>query len=93
MASNGHNTSIGHHAEITLTDYPSRLADRFIIRLPDGWRERLKENAARNRRSMNAEVLCILQGALGEAAGEDFGEDAPAAGAEAIKAHDGGVEA
>ena len=63
-----------------MDDYPSRLADRFMIRMPDGWRERLKENAARNRRSMNAEILCILQGALGAAAGGDLAGLTPAAG-------------
>lgn len=57
-----------------------QMDDKFILRFPDGWRDRLKERAARSRRSMNSEILCILQSALGTAAGEDFGEDTPAAG-------------
>lgn len=47
-----------------MTDYPSQQADRFIIRLPDGWREAMKAEAARNRRSMNAEFLAAIETAM-----------------------------
>ncbi len=42
--------------------YPSRTADQFVVRFPDGMRDRLKEAAAANGRSMNAEIVTrILQ--------------------------------
>lgn len=47
-----------------MQDYPSQLADRFIIRLPDGWRDAMKAEAVRNRRSMNAEFLAAIETAM-----------------------------
>lgn len=35
--------------------------DKFIARLPDGLRERLKTAANRNKRSMNAELVHALE--------------------------------
>lgn len=45
-------------------DYPSRKLDRFIIRLPDGMRERFKTAAHINGRSMNAEIVLALEAHL-----------------------------
>ena len=36
-------------------------ADRFIIRFPDGMRDRIKEQARANRRSMNDEILFSIE--------------------------------
>lgn len=47
-----------------MNDYPSRLSDRFMIRLPDGWRDTIKAEAARNRRPMNAEILVLIETAM-----------------------------
>lgn len=47
-----------------MKDYPSQTADRFIIRLPDGWRDVMKAEAARNRRSMNAEFVDAIAVAM-----------------------------
>lgn len=44
--------------------YPSRTADQFVIRLPDGMRDRLKEAAHANGRSMNSEIVSRLQSTL-----------------------------
>ncbi|MDO5643446.1 MAG: Arc family DNA-binding protein [Paracoccus sp. (in: a-proteobacteria)] len=44
--------------------YPSTLADRFIIRLPVGWRDAIKAEAAKNHRSMNAEILADIETAM-----------------------------
>lgn len=44
--------------------YPSQQAERFNIRLPAGVRDRLKEVAAENRRSMNSELVVIIEKAL-----------------------------
>lgn len=41
--------------------YPSELAERFQIRLPTGLRDRIKSYAERHNRSMNAEILRILE--------------------------------
>src|SRR3546814_15900931 len=39
---------------------PSRAADKIIIRLPDGMRDRLHARAENNGRSMTAEVVAML---------------------------------
>lgn len=41
--------------------YPSRTAEQFVVRFPDGMRDRLKEVAHANGRSMNAEIVARLQ--------------------------------
>ena len=40
---------------------PSRTADQFVVRLPDGMRERIAEAAKASGRSMNAEIVARLQ--------------------------------
>lgn len=40
---------------------PAAEADKFIVRLPPGMRERIAESARANKRSMNAEVIVRLQ--------------------------------
>lgn len=42
------------------TSHPSDLADKFMLRLPDGLREMLKLQAEHNKRSMNAEIVARL---------------------------------
>lgn len=37
------------------------LTDKFMLRLPDGMRDRVKSAAASNNRSMNAEIISVLQ--------------------------------
>lgn len=41
--------------------YPSESQDRFIVRLPDGMRDRIAEEAKANNRSMNAEIVGRLE--------------------------------
>jgi plasmid stability protein len=41
----------------------------LIKNIPDKLHKRLKERAASNRRSLNSELLVILEGALGDTAG------------------------
>lgn len=38
-----------------------KLDDKFMMRLPDGWRDAIKIEAAKNRRSMNAECLAAIE--------------------------------
>ncbi|MCR4158833.1 Arc family DNA-binding protein [Kerstersia gyiorum] len=43
----------------------SREADKFMLRFTDGsLRQELKARAAKNRRSMNAEILCLIEAGL-----------------------------
>ena len=46
--------------------YPSCTADQFQLRLPPGWRAAIKDQAARNRRSMNNEILAALEKVVGD---------------------------
>lgn len=39
----------------------SRALDKVIVRLPDGLRDRIKVAAAKNNRSMNAEIVAALE--------------------------------
>lgn len=41
--------------------YPSELAERFQVRLPPGLRDRIKAYAALHGRSMNAEIVRVLE--------------------------------
>ena len=41
-------------------DTPSRSLDKVIVRLPDGMRDRIREAAEKNNRSMNAEIVSRL---------------------------------
>lgn len=40
-----------------MTSRPPHEQDKFVIRLPEGMRHTIKEAAAQNRRSMNAEMV------------------------------------
>lgn len=54
----------------------SDLADKFIIRLPEGLRGRIAAAAFENKRSMNAEVVAVLEKAFPEIPGwEEFLDD------------------
>lgn len=42
-------------------DTPSRKLDQYIVRFPAGMRDRLKAEAAANKRSLNAEIIARLE--------------------------------
>jgi plasmid stability protein len=44
--------------------YNSRNADKFVVRLPDGMREKIAERAKVNGRSMNSEMVMMMQNQL-----------------------------
>lgn len=44
----------------------SRHADKYIVRFPDGMRDRIKEAAEANGRSMNAEIIKRLEQTFGD---------------------------
>lgn len=43
------------------TKPPSRAAEQFVLRLPDGMRAQISEAAKANKRSMNSEIVARLQ--------------------------------
>ncbi len=45
---------------MTKKPFPSEQQERFIVRLPDGMRDRIAEAAKANNRSMNAEIVSRL---------------------------------
>lgn len=47
-----------------MSNYPSQEMDRFNVRLPAGMRDAIAERAKINGRSMNSEIVQILQDAL-----------------------------
>lgn len=57
-------------------DFPSRGLDKFVVRFPDGMRDRIREAAERSGRSMNAEIIHRLQSTLdsGSREPDDTGE-------------------
>lgn len=40
---------------------PSRTAEQFVVRFPDGMRDKIAESAKANNRSMNAEIVARLE--------------------------------
>ena len=49
------------------TSKPERapqLADKYVLRMPDGMRDKITALAKANGRSMNAEIVLILQQAI-----------------------------
>jgi plasmid stability protein len=44
--------------------YPSEQQERFIIRFPDGMRDKISALAKANGRSMNAEVISMIEASL-----------------------------
>ncbi len=72
-----------------MSEIPGRHAEQFNLRLPDGMRERLKEAAGANKRSMNAEIISRLQDSFDPIAGasvSDVGKAAARASSVALRA-------
>ena len=47
------------------TEREPQTADKYIVRFPDGMRDRLKEEAKSNNRTLNAEIISRLDESLG----------------------------
>lgn len=41
--------------------FPSQKLDQYMLRFPDGMRDQLKAEAAKNNRSLNAEIIDRLE--------------------------------
>lgn len=44
--------------------YSSRTADKFVLRLPDGMRERVATVARKHHRSMNSEIIVRIDASM-----------------------------
>lgn len=53
-----------------MTDKQVKDYDKFNLRFPDGMRDAIAERAKQNGRSMNSEIIQVLQDALDAAAGK-----------------------
>lgn len=49
-------------------DSPSRQQDQFVLRMPQGMRDRISAEAKTNNRSMNAEIIARLEASFGSGA-------------------------
>ena len=47
-----------------IRSYSSRTADKFVVRLPEGMRERIADVARNHHRSMNSEIIARLEQSL-----------------------------
>jgi len=50
--------------ETAKPDRAPQLADKYVLRMPDGMRDKINERARANNRSMNAEIVLLLQQAM-----------------------------
>ncbi|SDJ09644.1 Arc family DNA-binding protein [Pseudomonas abietaniphila] len=57
--------------------YTSRTADKFVVRLPEGMRERIAEVSKESHRSMNSEIIARLERSLAEETGDEVSAQAP----------------
>lgn len=39
-------------------------ADKFVVRLPKGWRDTIRAEAHKSHRSMNAEIVAAIETAM-----------------------------
>lgn len=46
--------------------FPSDKADKFVVRFPDGMRDKISEAAKTSGRSMNAEIIARLEQSFGK---------------------------
>lgn len=47
-----------------MSKYPSQTQDKFTVRFPDGMRDEIAKRAEENGRSMNSEIIQMLQFAM-----------------------------
>jgi hypothetical protein len=59
-------------SRMTKPPAPSDLADKFMLRMPDGMRDRVAAAARKNGRSMNAEIVARLEASFRPTPGIDL---------------------
>lgn len=63
-----------YHSDMSKDLPPSRTAEQFVVRFPDGMRDLIAEAAKANNRSMNAEIVSRLQSSFGPAMPDPTGD-------------------
>jgi len=58
--------------------YPSDKQDKFMLRLPEGMRDRIRLESEKIGRSMNAEIVARLERSLSEGATPEYRSSAAA---------------
>ena len=56
----------------------NRGSDQYVVRFPEGMRDKIKAMAKANRRSMNAEIVVALDERLLTTTGAGFADTTPA---------------
>ena len=60
--------------------FPSEDQDRFMVRLPDGMRAKIRDAAKAHNRNMNGEIIARLEASFAEAEGGDLAAISASAG-------------
>jgi hypothetical protein len=55
------------HPEGAMSSFPSRGLDKFVLRLPEGMRDKIGVAARANKRTMNAEIVQRLEASFSSA--------------------------
>lgn len=53
--------SDNHEVEARADDRTPALVEKFVIRLPNGLRDQIRSLSEQNRRSMNSEIIMVLE--------------------------------
>ena len=51
-------------SESLLVRKPARTGEQFVIRMPEGMRAEIRQRSIENRRSMNAEMVVLIEDGL-----------------------------
>jgi len=62
-----------HYVSDSTKNTPS-LVEKFVIRLPNGLREQIKALSEQNRRSMNSEIIMVLEKHIQQFSQEDIND-------------------
>lgn len=62
----------------TKSERAPQVADKYVLRMPDGMRDQITSRAKANNRSMNAEIILMLQQAMNLNAGGSSAVDVEA---------------
>jgi len=54
-------SSENHDIEMTADERTPALVEKFVIRLPNGLRDQIRSLSEQNRRSMNSEIIMVLE--------------------------------
>jgi hypothetical protein len=61
QALEGSTVQAGQDGEATTDDRSPTVVEKFVIRLPNGLRDQIRSLSEQNRRSMNSEIIMVLE--------------------------------